>query len=54
VATSKRSVAAATFLSNNVCDAAGRGGLGQNVFGWALPMRFTVSGLRCGLAVVCE
>jgi hypothetical protein len=54
VATAKRSVAAAIFVSNNVCDGAGMGGLGQNEFGWALSMRFTVSGLGCGLAVVCE
>jgi hypothetical protein len=54
VATAKRLVAAATFVSINVCDAAGMGGLVQNWFGWALSMRFTVSGLGCRLAVVCE
>jgi hypothetical protein len=54
VATAKILVAAAAFVSNNVGDAAGMGGLGQNGFGWALSMRFTVSGLGCGLSVVCE
>jgi hypothetical protein len=54
VATAKRSVAAATFVSNNVGHDAGMGGLGQHGFGWALSMRFTVSGLGCGLAVVFE
>jgi hypothetical protein len=36
-----------------VGDAAGMGGLRQNEFGWTLSMRLTVSGLGCGLAVVC-
>jgi hypothetical protein len=36
-----------------VFDAAGMGGLGQNKFGWALSMRLTVSGIGCGLSVVC-
>jgi hypothetical protein len=54
VATAKISVAAATFVSNNGGDAAGMGGLGRIGFGWALSMRFTVSGFGCGLAVVCE
>jgi hypothetical protein len=54
VATAKRSVAAATFVSNNVGDASGMGGLGRIGFGWALSMRFTVSGLGCGLTVSRE
>jgi hypothetical protein len=54
VATDKRPVAAATFVSNNVGDAAGIGGLVRIGFGWALSMRLTVSGLGCGLAVARE
>jgi hypothetical protein len=58
VATSKIPVAADTFVSNNVGDAAGMGGLGRIGFGfgfgWALAMRLAVSGLGCGLAVSRE
>jgi hypothetical protein len=54
VATAARHVAAANFVSNNVGEAAGMGGLGQLGFGWALSMRLTVSGLGCGLKISCE
>jgi hypothetical protein len=47
-------VAAATFLSKNVGEAAGMGVLGRIGFGWTLTMRLTVSGLGCGLAVSRE
>jgi hypothetical protein len=54
VATVARPVAAATFVSNNVGEAAVMGGLGRLGFGWALSMRLAVSGLGCGLAMSCE
>jgi hypothetical protein len=54
VATAARPVAADNFVSKNVGDAAGMGGLGRIVFGWALSMQLTVSGLGYGLAVSCE
>jgi hypothetical protein len=53
-ATAARSVAAATFVSNNVGEAAGMGGLGQLGFGWALSMRLAVSGLGRGLTISSE
>jgi hypothetical protein len=54
VATAERPVAAATFVYNNVGEAAGMRGLGQLGFGWALSMWLTVSGLGCGLTISCE
>jgi hypothetical protein len=53
VSTAKRLVAAATFVSIDVCDAAGMGGLGRNRLGWALSsIRVKNSGLGCAFACV--
>jgi hypothetical protein len=41
-----------SFVSVNVCDAAGMGGLGRNRLGWALSsIRLRCSGLGCALGV---